>query len=166
MSICVEQARGEKTRIFGVKSFWLPLLVLTALAAALSAVIASRRADLHELRRREVRVCSRLREVLGENLELRARRDALLSDPAYIERVAREEYGFCAPGEYLVPFKEDATKPSQTTVSSLPAERWDSILGRGQFPWRIPAVVFGASFIALACVNVLARRGTDDPGAA
>lgn len=56
----------------------------------------------------------------AENRQLQERVKALKTDPAAIERIAREEMGLARPGEYI--FKIPAQPGSSTGVPTRPAD--------------------------------------------
>jgi len=56
----------------------------------------------------------------GENRELLDRVKSLKTDPAAIERIAREEMGLARPGEYIFRLPEKPGDPS--TLAAPPAE--------------------------------------------
>ncbi len=59
-----------------------------------------------------------------ENLQMQDRVKSLKSDPAAIERIAREEMGLARPGEYIfkIPSKPDDSSNS-TSPSTTPAQK-------------------------------------------
>jgi cell division protein FtsB len=59
-----------------------------------------------------------------ENLDMQNRVKSLKSDPAAIERIAREEMGLARPGEYIfkIPPKSDDTSNS-SSPSTTPAQK-------------------------------------------
>lgn len=79
-----------------VAAFGLCLILMTMFAGdrGLPAVFKARR-DAQELSRR-------IAAIRAENAELKVRADALRTDPAAIERVARETLGFARPDELVV----------------------------------------------------------------
>src|SRR3989304_4140197 len=87
----VPRLMSEKMPIIPHKrSFWIRWQFLITLCALFALMLATRRADLYNLRLKEANVRARLLMTVEENLALRAQRDALLSDPSYVEMVARE----------------------------------------------------------------------------
>ena len=151
---CGADMEGLKTR-----EFWIPLIVVTAVACVLSNMIAQRRADLYELKLRHARLEAELAEALEVNEQLRAERRALLRSPEYVERVAREDYGYTAPGEVLA--NVDVPKAEENTVViDLPDKFWDRLMGWGGFPWRIPVAVFLISFIIFMVLELYPRDET------
>ena len=92
-------------RVFSAKSFWLPVLVATLVAAFFGAILNRRGRYLEQMLVTEARQQRELARLTEQNEKARAERDALLSSPEAIERVAREEYGLAAPGEEVTPFE-------------------------------------------------------------
>ena len=138
------------------KSFWMPLAIVTLVSVALSGMLAQRRAGLAALLQREAGLKTRLRALKLQNSALRDERDRLLTDVEAIERVAREQYGFAAPGEMFTPFvprPKVAPTPASVAIS---CDAWDPVLGKGGFPWMVPLAVFMVSavvFAALRCTS-------------
>jgi cell division protein FtsB len=56
----------------------------------------------------------------AETDSLRLRADSLENDPAAIERVAREQYGFIRDGEILYKFEEDGPNQPTSDRASAP----------------------------------------------
>jgi cell division protein FtsB len=79
-----------------VVAFGLCIILMSIFAGerGLPAVFKARR-EAHEL-------SSRIAAIRAENADLKARAEALRTDPATIERVARETLGFARPDELVV----------------------------------------------------------------
>jgi len=144
-------------RVFSVESFWLPLIVVTALSVLFSMALSRRRADLHKLRLEESALLEQLKGLRTENERLRAERDALLTSASQIERVAREDYGFRGPGELVSRFEDRPTTEKKRTLPS--GNVWEKILRNGEFPWAIPLSVFGLSAVVFALMNRILLAG-------
>lgn len=86
-----------------------PLLVLGALVLGVVGGAAwwSSYRDLATAREREAVLEERIRETQGRVDELRDRVERLRSDPATIERVAREEMGLVRPGDVVIVLPKD-----------------------------------------------------------
>lgn len=91
-------------------------LVVAALAAAAAYfAVFGGTFDVFDVRRLErelAREAAALDSVRAEIAWLAARADSLESDPAALERIARERYGMIRPGERLYRFAEPAPAPS------------------------------------------------------
>jgi len=148
------------------KSFYVALVAATAASAVLSAVIAERRAALHDLKKRETELLGRLQAVQEQNRRTRAERQALLTSPRYIERVAREDYGYVAPGEVAEEYQPPRPGSETAPAPLPPATRWDWILGRGEYPWRIPVLVFAGFLVIFPLIDLLRLREPEDEPAA
>ncbi len=145
------------------KSFWLPLCVVTLASVAFSFTLMKRRAELFALRGAEAGLLTRLEEVSRQRAGLRDERDALLTDAGAIERVAREQYGFVAPGELVTPFEPSSSGASARPVVAVPSDGWERVLGRGGFPWMIPLGVCWVSLAvltALECISGARQKGS------
>lgn len=143
-------------------SFWVPLVVVTVAAVGFSFMLAGHRAESTALRQKEVALRTRLRGLEQQNAALREERNLLLTDVAAIERVAREEYGFAAPGEMFAPFDVQRGPAATAALAAAPQDACERVLGTGRFPWAVPLVVFfvsAAVLAALECAPGLRWRG-------
>ena len=134
------------------------MFVVTAVSAALCVPLSRRRADLYQVRLQQAELEVRLQALQEENEKLRAERDALLTSAAQIEKVAREEYGYRAPGENV----SEIEAPMEPVAPSepLPApDAWERLLKNGEYPWAVPLLVFGASAVLFVVVNGIGRVG-------
>ncbi len=123
---------------------YLLLLFAAAVACALATDIAQKRAELFRLRRRQEEVLS---DLIGTNRKVvyyRRKRHELLSNPATIAEVAKEQYGYMWEGDYVSKF-EPSQKPeeSSSTRISIVETGWERLLGEGRYPWQLPVAVFG-----------------------
>jgi len=143
-------------RVFAIESFWVPLFVVTVVSAVLCVPLSRRRADLYQVRQRQAELEDRVRVLKEENEKLRAERDALLTSAAQIEKVAREEYGYRAPGENVSEFN-GSKMPVLRPETPPPTDRWDWLLKSGEYPWGVPLLVFGISAVFFAAVNAASR---------
>ena len=142
------------------KSFWVPLTMATLAAALLSLEIMDRRANLAELRRRQAELWRGVESLEDRNAALEAECRRLLTN-AGVERVARDSYGFAAPRESTYPFAGAHEESAPPVALPAACDRWDRWLGRGEFPWRLPAVVFAGGFLVLTALACLEGIGGD-----
>jgi len=136
------------------RSFRVPLLIVCVASLVFSLMLAKRRAELAVLHLRQEAALTHVRD-LGMKLDdIQDERMLLLSDAFTVERVARENYGFAARGEVVVPFtptvKVEAPKLPPVRVRP---DRWGCLLGDGGFPLVIPAIVFLLSFAFLRALE-------------
>lgn len=103
-----------------VRRFLLPTLVG---AAAYFAVFGGEYSliDLWRLQRQYEREQAELVRLRDSLAVLRARVDSLESDPAVLERLARERYGLIRDGERLYLFAEDSAGTAERRDRSEPA---------------------------------------------
>ncbi len=143
--------------VFSTRSFWLPLLVATLVAAFFGAVLARRGRVLDRMARREASLQARVRELERENERLRAQRDALLSSPEAVERAAREEFGYTAPGEIVTEFAPPPPPRTRTQRAPTQVEAWGRVFAWRGFPFALPAAVFVLSAVLLTVWNLVCR---------
>jgi len=86
-------------QVFSLRSFWLPVLLVTLVVAAFGAVLGRHGRQLRAMLAQQGVLTEELSRLRSENARLRAERDALLSSVGAAERVAREDFGFAGPGE-------------------------------------------------------------------
>ena len=122
-------------RATSFRTFWLPVLLMTLIAAFFGAVLAHRGSEWDKLMADKARLQAQLSDMEEQNAHLKAQRDQLLSSAEAIERVAREDYGFAAPGE-----KVEVINP-RPVARPLPAPT--------PSPGRFPAIVWGRMWIVM-----------------
>jgi len=142
--------------VFSTRSFWIPLLLATLVAAFFGAVLARRGRGLRDLLAERARLQAEIQRLNRQNQRLRAQRDALLSSPEAIERVAREEYGFAAPGEIVDEFESDAPAAPPPRASVGEGSPWTRMLSRRDAAMILPAATFIVTAVVLALWNLAA----------
>lgn len=145
-------------RVFGLRSFWIPLLAVTAVGMVFGLSLAERRARLRLMRERRAGMVRRLQKLVDRNETLRSERRALLTSPAEIEKVARRDYGFRRQGELVLKTESSSATEGPSRQVSAVGDRWDEWLGRGEFPWRIPGLLFAISAVLFTIVNLVCAR--------
>ena len=147
--------RWSAMGFLGRRSFWLPLIVVTLCAVGFAFVIGGRRGEMAAIKRKEASLEAELASAQERNAALERERQQLLWDPVAIERVARDQYGFLREGEVSV----DADVPPRPVLAaSQPVkglDQWDRLLGEGQFPWRLPVIVFAISAVVLGTLDAI-----------
>jgi len=146
-------------RAISLRSFWLPVMLMTLIAAFFGALLAHRGREWDTLLAQKAALQAQLGDMEQQNARLRAQRAQLLSSPQAIERVAREDYGFAAPGEKV------------QSVSPLPAARAvpAGAPARPGFPavlWErvsiaLPLSVFVVTAFIFALLNILSGAGAE-----
>lgn len=139
------------------RTFWLPVLLMTLIATFFGAVLAHRGGDWDNLLAEKAALQVQLGELEVQNAHLKAQRDQLLSSPEAIERVAREDYGFAAPGE-----KVETVNP-RPVARALPAQapaggRFPTLVW-ARMPIVLPLAVFVVSAFVFALLNILSGTG-------
>jgi len=148
--------------VFGLRSFWIPLLAVTAVSMVLSLSIADRREDLRQMRKRKMALLHRLRDLRQHNKKLRSERQALMTSAAEIETVARRDYGFRGPGEVVMDVDSSTSTHQETNFSPVPDSKWERWLGDGEFPWRLPGLIFAFTAMIFTGVNLMCSGDEDD----
>ena len=133
-------------------SFWLPLMAVTLAAVGFGFLLGRERADLRELGWREAAELQRLQRLNQEWEALLEERGRLLTDPAAVAKVAREQYEYAAPGEIALPFEPAALEP---VPAPLPAAKDTPglLLGNGSYPWVVPVAAFALSVLVLSALE-------------
>jgi len=143
-------------RAISLRSFWLPVLLTTLVAAFFGALLAHRGREWDKLQAEKASLQAKLGDLEQQNARLRAQREQLLSSPEAIERVAREDYGFAAPGE-----KIQAVKPAPATPAAAPAPAVRPVLPAvlyERISIALPLAVFVVTAFVFALVNVFSGR--------
>jgi len=142
--------------VFSARSFWLPVLLTTLMAAFFGALLARGGRVLDGMLARQAFMEHRLQR-LEEDVRLaRAERDALMSSPEAIEQVARVDYGFIAPGEQVKEFEGVGYRPRRTRRPEPPEPAWQKVLTWRHLPLALPAAAFVLAGVTIALANVAA----------
>lgn len=142
-----------KTLFF--RSSLFPLLIVCLGVALLGIPLANTREELYEMRRQRAAAMRLLNELKEERERFLDERTRLLTEPSAIERVAREQYGFVAPGEYPVEIETGIEKRADRPSIKIPSDGWDWILGRGGYPWRLPLCAVFVGAVVLAALELV-----------
>lgn len=146
--------------VFSARSFWLPVLLATLVAAFFGAVLGRRGRQWERALARQALWEGRLARTKEDDERARAERDALLSSPEAIERVAREEYGFAAPDETVTDFDSTARPLGARLRAEVRVSALDRLLMWRQLPLALPAAVFLVTAFICALLNASsAARG-------
>jgi cell division protein FtsB len=140
---------------FSIRSFWLPVFVATLVAALFGAILARRGRHVQRMVEGRAILEARLARLEAENDRLRAERDELLSSPGAIERVAREEYGFAAPGEQIIRIEGEPRRPPAGRGRRTPLSLGERVLMSGDLSVLLPAAVFVATSVVFAVMNLV-----------
>jgi cell division protein FtsB len=142
--------------MFSARSFWLPVLLTTLVAAFFGAVLARGGRVLDGMLVRQRNLEARLLRLEQEARLARAERDALMSSPEAIEQVARVDYGFAAPGEHVTEFAGATVRPKRVRPPEVPVPAWQRLLTWRQLPLALPAAVFLLAGVTIALANAAA----------
>ena len=88
------------------------ILILVGILAAVS-VFYPQYAQYLELQRREAALEMEFRLEQERLQQLKRDQESLLTDPTFVERIAREELGYAKPGEMVIKFVEDGSAPGE-----------------------------------------------------
>lgn len=133
-------------------------VLLTTLAATLVAgILAWRGRQLADILDEEARLEAQLVRLKRENARARAERNALLSSPEAIERVAREEYGFAAPGEKVTEFAPAPAPLEGERRVRVAVPAWQKALMWPFLPLAVPAMVFLITTFVLSWLQVASK---------
>ena len=145
-------------RVFSARSFWLPVLLTTLVAAFFGAVLGRGGRALDRMIARQAVLESRAVRLEGQNRLARAERDALMSSPEAIEQVARVEYGFAAPGEQVTEFESAGARPRPRRRPAPVAPLWQKVLTWQHLPLALPAAAFVLAGVGVALANAAGRE--------
>ncbi len=146
-------------RAISLRSFWLPVMLMTLIAAFFGALLAHRGRELDKLQAEKATLQARLGDLEEQNARLRTQREQLLSSPEAIERVAREDYGFTAPGEKVQAVSpRPAARPVTAVASARP--KFPAVLFE-RVSIALPLSAFVVTAFVFALVNILSGRGPE-----
>jgi len=143
-------------RVFSTRSFWFPVLVVTLVAALLGSALGRQGRQLRCALAERAALEAKLASLKATNGELRAQRDALLCSPEAAERVAREEYGFAAPGERVEKFQPPAGTVDRRAPLRISVSPWERVLMWRELPRVMPAAVFVVTALVFGVANAVA----------
>lgn len=131
------------------------VIILTALSAAFAYYIGRKRAEMQALRTRQIQSLQEAFTLNAERKKLQTKKHLLLTQPDAIARAAREEYDYSLEGEkVLSPQRIESPSSPKITIAEKP---FDFLLGDGEYPWRIPALTFAISLLALGSIDIICR---------
>lgn len=139
---------------FAARSFWLPVLLVTLMAAVFGSVLVQRGQELRRMLTEQAALQQRLARLKQDNDRLLAQRAALLSSPEVAERVAREDYGFAAPGEKVTDFESRVAPAREQVDVEVQASSWLKLLMWRDLRYALPASALFVTVIAFALLNV------------
>ena len=139
------------------KSLRRTVLLATLAATLVGGILAWRGQQLGDILDEQARLEAQLARLKRENAQARAERNALLSSPEAIERVAREEYGFAAPGEKVSEFASSPLALRAEPPVRLAVPGWQKALMWPLLPLALPAAVFLMTTFVLSWLRVAAR---------
>jgi cell division protein FtsB len=149
--------------VLSARQFWLPVMLATLVAAFFGAVLGRRGALLERMRADQALLERRLARVSAECERLRAERDELLGSAEAVERVAREEFGFTAPGETVVDWHGGPAAWGGRGAATGEPTAWLKAFTWPHLPLALPAGVFALSCVAVLILNC-ATRARDRQG--
>jgi len=140
------------------RSFWVPVLLTTLVAALFGAVLARRGRQLEAMLIEEARMQARLEALKAKNEQARAERDALLSSPEAVEAIARQEYGFATPGEKVAPYDGHAGGFAPMPAAVIRASAWQRVLMWRLLPLLVTGLAFAVTALVFALLRAVSRR--------
>jgi cell division protein FtsB len=151
-------------KAFSARSFWLPVLLATLIGAFFGAALGQRGRHLAMMMAERSVLSAELARLQAENERLRAQRDELLSSPAAIERVAREEYGFLAPGESASEVASEPARLPDAAAQEEPLSFGEKVMMGSDLHLLVPVLTFLISSAAFAAFNLIsAARESRQP---
>jgi cell division protein FtsB len=133
------------------------VLLATLAATIIGGILAWRGRQLADMLDEQVRLDSQMLRLEQENRQARAERDALLSSPEDIERVAREDYGFAGPGERVSDFASPPPAPRPLPAVRVELPAWQRALMWPLLPLVLPVAVFGLTTFVLSRLESTSR---------
>jgi len=117
-------------------------MAATVAALFVGGLLGWRGRHLARMLSEQARLESQLAQLRQQNEQARNERRALLSSPEAIEMVAREDYGFAAPGEKVTEFPAPRGPVRAYPHQKVQVPLWQKVLMSPLLPLAVPAVVF------------------------
>jgi cell division protein FtsB len=149
-------------QVFSLRAFWLPVFLTTFVAAFFGAVLGRQGRVIENTLGWQVGLERELATARAATRRIVAERNALLSSPEAIERVAREDLGYAAPGEKITPCEPVVSAQAVRVVSGVKVSRLERLLLSPRLPLVLPAGVFVGSAVVFAAINIRQRKGRPD----
>jgi hypothetical protein len=138
------------------------VLLTTLVAAFFGAVLGRQARVIENTLAWQVGLDRELATARTATRRIIAERNALLSSPEAIERVAREDLGFAAPGEKITPYKSAVSVQPAPSGPSVRLTRLERVLLSPRLPLVLPGSVFVVSAVLFAAFNICRRKGRAD----
>lgn len=119
------------------------MLVLIAVASAAMAVaIAQRRERLHNIRLKQELAIAEIITYNKKANYLMRKRHELLSNPATIAEIAKEQYGFIWEGREFLQLGRNQQQIKDQKIKIV-ENGWERFLGQGDYIWKLPVGLAG-----------------------
>ncbi|HHT9110045.1 MAG TPA: FtsB family cell division protein [Candidatus Brocadiaceae bacterium] len=131
----------RKKRYLG--KFILLVCITSCIAILFSSLINKSRQDRFLMMKTKNALEKQFEQLQSENLILEKEYTGLKQDPIRIEKEARDNFDFIAPGEILYP-RYNFNMISITKKEALketPKNQWKALLFDGPVPWQFPALI-------------------------
>jgi cell division protein FtsB len=131
----------RKKRYLG--KFMLLVCITSCVAILFSSLINKSRQDRFLMMKTKNALEKQFEQLQSENLILEKEYAGLKQDPVRIEKEARDNFDFIAPGEILYP-RYNFTMRSiakKETIKEAPQNSLKAFLFDGPFPWQFPALI-------------------------
>ncbi len=143
-----------------------PYFLLFCVGAAttiLTFPLAQKRADITHVRRKQEETLSELIAAGKETTYYRRKRHELLSNPATIAEVAKEQYGYIWEeeniGEFTTQTEPEEKKPDQINIVETGRGQ---LLGDGQYIWKLPVAVLGLCAAVFGVLGLFEKKAPED----
>ncbi|MFO0794295.1 MAG: septum formation initiator family protein [Candidatus Brocadiaceae bacterium] len=126
-----------------VGKFILLVCITSCVAILFSSLINKSRQDRFHMTGIKIALEKQFEQLQSENLILEKEYAGLKQDPIRIEKEARDNFDFIAPGEILYPrynFNMISIAKKETP-NETPQNRWKAFLFDGPVPWQFPALI-------------------------
>jgi len=134
------------------------LFIALAASAFISFPIAERRAHLAEIRRQQEIMLSEIIKTNDQTIYLTRKRRELLTNPATIAEVAKENYGFVWKGRLSKAARnQEIAEPQRKKSVKLAASGTDKFLGTGEYLWQIPILITALTAAVFALSGILEK---------
>ncbi len=134
------------------------MLVLIAVAsAAMAAAIAQKRGKLHNIRLEQELAIAEIITYNKKANYLMRKRHELLSNPATIAEIAKEQYGFFWEGRESLQLDRNQQQIKDQKIRIV-ENGWERFLGKGDYIWKLPVGLTGICAALLAIISFFENK--------
>ena len=133
----------------------------TGIVLLFISLISKQQEERKKTLEREQELAVEVQKLEKKNSDLRKKHSSLLTDTVQVERYAREELNYLAPGEKvfdIIPYK---IKPNESEKRDE-EPKINGLMWEGSISWQLPALIILVSFVVFAITFLLENRNKEN----